>query len=53
MMVGKENQTFLRDPKNYKFLPYDATKKIDMAGRATAPSDHVEELICMKTNKFY
>lgn len=53
MFANGEDTTFLRNPQNYKFLPYNATKKIEMAGRATAPSDHVEEVICMKTNKFY
>jgi hypothetical protein len=53
MFTNGEDQTYLRNPQNYKFLPYNATKKIDMAGRATAASDHVEEVICMKTNKFY
>jgi len=48
-----KDEQFLRNPQNYKFLPYAATKKIEMAGKATANSDHVEEVICMKTNKFY
>jgi hypothetical protein len=28
ILTNKGDDTYLRDPKNYKFLPYEQTKKI-------------------------
>ena len=45
MFSGGDEQTAMRNPKNYKFLPPKFTQQIDLAGRKTAASDHVNNVI--------
>jgi len=45
MFSGGDEQTAMRNPKNYKFLPPKFTQQIDLAGRKTAASDHVNDVI--------